>query len=91
MHITVKETQPWNAPTSIVSRLTTQLKRLRTLQGTNRANFKNPAVQQLVAQHMFQLPQMNHLLNNITGRRETLATILIGDKTTTCNLTLAND
>ena len=46
---------------------------------------------QLVAQHVFQTPNMNHVFNSITGKRETMATLLTGKMAKTWEKSLANE
>ena len=48
-------------------------------------------MRQLVAQHVFQTPNMNHVFNSITGRRETMATLLTGEMAATWTKSLANE
>ena len=48
-------------------------------------------MRQLVAQHVFQTPNMNHVFNNITGKRETMAPLLTGTMAETWNKSLANE
>ena len=91
MYIPTKAIKPRIAAPPTISRLNTQLSKLRTLHRNNGTNFKKSAVRQLVAQHVFARPQMNHVFNEITGQRETLSTLLTGDMATTWATSLANE
>ena len=48
-------------------------------------------MRQFVAQHVFQTPNMNHVFNSITGKRETIATLLTGKMAETWEKSLANE
>ena len=70
MNIPTKAIKLRRAPPPTLSRLNKQLSTVRHLHRNTGANFKKSAVLQLVAQHVFAHPQMNHVFNEITGRRE---------------------
>lgn len=91
MNIPPKAMYHNHTPVPTTSRLRTQLLKLRHLQRNNGTNFKESALRQLVTQYVFQLPQMNSMLNVITGRRETLATVLIDDTEKPWITVLANE
>ena len=91
MYIPTKSIKPCITAPPKMSRLNTQLSKLRTLQRNNGTTFKKSAARQLVAQHVFAQLQMNNVFNNITGRRETLSTLLTRDTATTWATSLANE
>ena len=91
MHVPMKTSQSGQPPKPTTVRLSTQLKYVCQLQGNNGTNFRNSAVRQFVAQHVFERPQINHVFNEITGRRETLKTLLSGNQKETWTTSLANE
>ena len=90
MHVPTKAINPRRARAPNLFLLNTQLSKLRTLHRNTGTNLKKSAVRQLVAHHIFAHPQINRVLNEINGRRETLSTLLTGDMTETWATSLAN-
>ena len=90
LHLPTKAMQPRHTPSPTASRLTTQFSNLRKLQRNTGTYFLKPVLRQLVAQHVFQVPQMNHVFDNMTGQRETLTTLLHSDKAKTWTTSLSN-
>ena len=48
-------------------------------------------MRQLVTQHVFQTPNMNHVFHSTTGKRETMATLLTGKMAETWTKSLVNE
>ena len=91
LHIPTKAWKSRLVPHPTTSRLRTQLTKIKRINQNTGTNFKRSAVRQLVAQHVFQTPNMNHVFNSITGKRETMATLLTGEMAETWTKSLANE
>ena len=90
LHIPTKAKHSRYARTPTTSRLSTQLVKLRGFQ-QNGTNFRQSVVRQVVAQHVFQTPNMNHLFNSITGQKEIMKTLLTCEMAKTWSTALANE
>ena len=91
LHIPTKAWKSRLVPYPTTSRLITQLTEIKRINQNTGTNFKRSDVRQLVAQHVFQTPNMNHVFNSITGKRETIATLLTGKMAETWEKSLANE